>query len=116
LRGPDQEKAQIEGNVGWGCSTSLLEGTAMEADAIAASNDHDCPVLRNEDMPEVEPALIAGDPPSGAGETALLPCPRRSRTRCWHAESFCTNPAGAQTPRRGQIAVPNFEEGEAGDC
>jgi CO/xanthine dehydrogenase Mo-binding subunit len=74
---PDQVKAQIEGNVAWGCSMSLLEGTAMEAGAIAASNYHDYPVLRNEDMPDVETALLEhpGDPPSGAGETALLPMP-----------------------------------------
>jgi isoquinoline 1-oxidoreductase beta subunit len=74
---PDQVEAQIEGNVAWGCSMSLLEGTTIEDGQLAASNYHDYPVLRFGDMPDVTIALVenADDPPSGAGETALVPMP-----------------------------------------
>ena len=74
---PDQVRAQIEGNVAWGCSVALHERARVADGAIATLNFDSYPILRHEEMPEVEISLLEppGVPPAGAGEAALVPTP-----------------------------------------
>jgi CO/xanthine dehydrogenase Mo-binding subunit len=74
---PGQVRAQIEGNVAWGCSMALHERVVAHAGAPAAQNFDSYPVLRMSEMPEIEIDLVesAGTRPSGAGESALVPTP-----------------------------------------
>jgi CO/xanthine dehydrogenase Mo-binding subunit len=74
---PGQVRAQIEGNVAWGCSMALHERLVAHGGAPAAQNFDSYPVLRMSEMPEVEIDLVesAGARPSGAGESALVPTP-----------------------------------------
>ncbi len=74
---PDQVEAQIEGCIIWGCSMALLERVTLDDGAVGADNFHNYPVLRHDDAPEIEIALVEDptDPPMGAGEPALAPTP-----------------------------------------
>lgn len=74
---PSQVRAQVEGNVAWGCSMALHERLVADGGAPAAANFDDYPVLRMSEMPDVEIDLVAdaGAHPTGAGESALVPTP-----------------------------------------
>jgi len=74
---PELVRAQIEGNVVWGCGMALHEAVRAEDGAPAQTNFDAYPLLRQSETPEVEIALLepAGVPPSGAGEAALVPTP-----------------------------------------
>lgn len=74
---PDQVEAQIEGCIIWGCSMALLERLTLDEGAIGADNFHNYPILRHDDAPEIEIALIEDPrhPPMGAGEPAIAPTP-----------------------------------------
>jgi CO/xanthine dehydrogenase Mo-binding subunit len=74
---PGLVTAQIEGNIAWGCSVALQERAEIRDGANANDSFETYPILRQEDSPEVEVALVEhdGDLPSGAGEPAIAPTP-----------------------------------------
>ncbi len=75
---PDNVKAQMEGGIIMGISSTLLEQISIVDGVVQESNFDDYKLLRMEDMPEsIETALIASsNPPKGVGEsgTPLVAC------------------------------------------
>lgn len=71
---PDQVRAQIEGNLVWGIGTVLTEALPIEAGRVAAYTFADYPIPIMDAMPAIDIALLEppGQPPSGAGETAMV--------------------------------------------
>jgi isoquinoline 1-oxidoreductase beta subunit len=68
-----QVKAQCEGNLVWGLGMVLVEALRFEHGRVAAASFADSPIPRWGDIPEMHIDLVdAGDPPTGAGETALV--------------------------------------------
>lgn len=71
---PDQVRAQVEGNLVWGIGMILSERLTVR-DAIAAETSYaDYVIPGMADVPPLEIDLIEtpGDPPAGAGETAIV--------------------------------------------
>lgn len=65
---PDQVRAQCEGNLVWGLGMVLIEGWSPEA-----RNFSDSPIARITQLPTISVKLVDyGEPPSGAGETAIV--------------------------------------------
>lgn len=65
---PDQVRAQCEGNMVWGLGMVLVESWSPEARSFA-----DAPVARMAELPSLSVELVDhGDPPTGAGETAIV--------------------------------------------
>lgn len=75
---PDNVKAQMEGGIIMGISSTLLEQITIVDGAVQESNFDDYKLLRMEDIPEsIETALInSSNPPKGVGEsgTPLVAC------------------------------------------
>lgn len=75
---PDNVKAQMEGGIIMGISSTLLERISIVDGVVQESNFNDYRLLRMEDMPEsIETALIdSSNPPKGVGEsgTPLVAC------------------------------------------
>ena len=70
---PDQVRAQCEGNLVWGIGMVLVEGLPVGASRVAAASFADSPIPRFADVPPMRIELVdAGEPPSGAGETAIV--------------------------------------------
>ncbi|WP_101758203.1 molybdopterin cofactor-binding domain-containing protein [Oceanicoccus sp. KOV_DT_Chl] len=68
---PDGVKKQVEGSIMYGLCAALYGDVTIEKGQIASSNFHDYPVLRIDQAPKIEVALVASDrPPSGVGEPA----------------------------------------------
>jgi isoquinoline 1-oxidoreductase beta subunit len=69
---PDNVKAQMEGGIMMGISSSLKEQITIVDGKVQQSNFHDYQLLRMEDIPDlIETELIASDThPVGVGETA----------------------------------------------
>lgn len=71
---PDQVRAQVEGNLVWGIGMVLKERLAIENSQIKERyfGEYSLPSIR--DVPPMTIELIADgrDPPSGAGETAIV--------------------------------------------
>jgi isoquinoline 1-oxidoreductase beta subunit len=69
---PDNVKAQMEGGIMMGISSSLKEQITIVDGKVQQSNFHDYQLLRMEDIPDlIETELIASDThPEGVGETA----------------------------------------------
>jgi len=74
---PDQVKAQIEGNIAWGCSMALYEQMTLRNGELTSDNFDSYPVLRQPFAPDVEISLIQNSslPPTGVGEAAIAPAP-----------------------------------------
>lgn len=69
----DQVRAQCEGNLVWGLGTVLVEALPVGASSIAAASFADAPIPRIADVPRMDVVLVdEGDPPGGAGETAIV--------------------------------------------
>ncbi|MDC0004698.1 molybdopterin-dependent oxidoreductase, partial [Porticoccaceae bacterium] len=67
-------KAQMEGAIVFGLSAALHGEITIEGGAIQQSNFHDYPVLRINEMPEIEVHIIkSGEKPSGVGEPGVPP-------------------------------------------
>ena len=68
-------RAQGEGAMGMGLGAALGEGMSFTGGASATPNFYAYPLLKLAQMPEVEVAVIEGDPssPGGVGEPALPP-------------------------------------------
>ncbi len=72
---PDGFRNQIEGGIVFGLTAALYGELDLEDGAIVQSNFHDYRMLRMDEMPEIEVAIInSGDVPiGGAGEPGLPP-------------------------------------------
>ena len=71
---PDGVVAQIEGGVVYGLSAALKGQITVEDGRIKQSNFHDYPVLRMNEMPEIEVHVVPSDAaPMGVGEPAVPP-------------------------------------------
>jgi CO/xanthine dehydrogenase Mo-binding subunit len=72
---PDGLKNQIEGNLLQAVSRLLLEEVRFDASSIRTLDWRSYPVLRFQDVPEIEIVLINRPemPPSGAGEPSIAP-------------------------------------------
>jgi isoquinoline 1-oxidoreductase beta subunit len=65
---PDQVRAQCEGNLVWGLGMVLVESWSVEA-----RNFGESPIPRMTQLPRLSVHLVDhGEPPSGAGETAIV--------------------------------------------
>ncbi|HEX5683952.1 MAG TPA: molybdopterin cofactor-binding domain-containing protein [Ideonella sp.] len=70
---PDQVRAQCEGNLVWGIGMVLVEGLSVGRSQVAAGTFADSPIPRLNNVPAMDILLVdEGDPPSGAGETAIV--------------------------------------------
>ncbi|RVU43961.1 xanthine dehydrogenase family protein molybdopterin-binding subunit [Rubrivivax rivuli] len=70
---PDQVRAQCEGNLVWGLGMALVERLPVAASQVAATGFADAPIPRIGDVPAMQVVLVdEGEPPSGAGETAIV--------------------------------------------
>ena len=70
---PDQVRAHCEGNLVWGLGMALIERLPVAASQVAAATFADSPLPRLGDVPALKVVLMdEGDPPTGAGETAIV--------------------------------------------
>lgn len=73
LINPDQVRAQCEGNLVWGVGMVLTDGLRFDGSGITARSFADAPIPRLADVPPLDIELIdEGEPPGGAGETAIV--------------------------------------------
>ena len=71
---PDTVRAQAEGSVAYGLSAALYGPITVNKGRVEQDNFDDYPMLRLDEMPEVEVYLVDNDePPSGVGEPAVPP-------------------------------------------
>jgi len=71
---PNGVRAQVEGSMAQALSTVLGERVTVEAGRVTQGNFDDYPLLRIDEMPEVDVQIIPSDgPPRGMGEGALPP-------------------------------------------
>lgn len=69
----EQVRAQCEGNLVWGLGMVLVEGLGFEGGQVASTSFADSPIPRWADIPAMQIDLVdAGEPPTGAGETAIV--------------------------------------------
>ncbi|WP_455566765.1 molybdopterin cofactor-binding domain-containing protein [Piscinibacter sakaiensis] len=70
---PDQVRAQCEGNLVWGLGMALVEQLPVAASQVSAAHFGDYPIPRIGEVPPIEVLLVdEGEPPTGAGETAIV--------------------------------------------
>jgi isoquinoline 1-oxidoreductase beta subunit len=70
---PDGVRAQVEGNLVWSIGMALIERLQVAQGHVSAATYVDYPVPRFSDVPRMIIELVdAGDPPTGAGETAIV--------------------------------------------
>jgi isoquinoline 1-oxidoreductase beta subunit len=68
---PDVIVAQMEGGMGYGLAAALSGEITFRDGRVEQSNFHDYPILRIDQMPEVEVHIVPSDaPPTGVGEPA----------------------------------------------
>ena len=74
---PDGLKFQIEGNVIQGTSRALMEEVKFDSTGVKSIDWNSYPVIRFEDVPEVDIVLInrPENPALGAGEPSIVPVP-----------------------------------------
>ena len=66
---PETIRAQMEGGIVFGLSAGLYGQITLKDGRVQQSNFHDYPVLRIDQMPEVEVHIVPStEPPSGIGE------------------------------------------------
>jgi isoquinoline 1-oxidoreductase beta subunit len=72
---PDGLAAQLEGGIAFGLTAALHSAVGFDAGAATLSNFDDYPILRIDEMPQVQVHLIDGAPEAlgGAGEIAVPP-------------------------------------------
>ena len=72
LLAPSNSEAQLEGNVIFGISNALRERIEIRGGQVVQSNFYDYPVLRMNEIPNIEVRVISTDyPPTGMGEIGL---------------------------------------------
>lgn len=73
---PDIVRQQMEGGMLFGLSAALKSEITLENGAVVQGNFDDYPMLRMNETPEIEVAIIESDnPPTGVGEPATPPAP-----------------------------------------
>lgn len=73
LVNPDAVRAQSEGNLIWGLGMVFSDGLALQGAGVAATGFGDAPMPRLDEVPPIDIVLVdEGDPPGGAGETAIV--------------------------------------------
>jgi isoquinoline 1-oxidoreductase beta subunit len=71
---PELVKAQMEGGIVFGLTAALKRSITYENGRVEQSNFHDFPLLRMDEMPEVEVHILPGGGiPSGVGEMGVPP-------------------------------------------
>ncbi|MEO1652362.1 MAG: molybdopterin cofactor-binding domain-containing protein [Bacteroidota bacterium] len=71
---PQLAKGQIEGGVIWGLSALKYNQITLEQGRVQQSNFHDYPILRMDEVPEIEVHFLASEEsPSGTGEPGVPP-------------------------------------------
>ena len=71
---PDIVKSQMESGIVFGLTAALKGRITIEDGAVQQSNFHDYPVLRMDEVPEIEVSIIESDaPPTGVGEPGTPP-------------------------------------------
>ena len=71
---PDGLAAQMESGIVYGLSAALYGEISLEKGRVKQSNFHDYPMLRIDEMPEVETVIVeSGGPLGGAGEPGTPP-------------------------------------------
>ncbi|MCE9593985.1 MAG: xanthine dehydrogenase family protein molybdopterin-binding subunit [Planctomycetes bacterium] len=71
---PDGIVAQLEGAVGFGLTAALYSEITLRDGCVEQSNFHDYPMLRINEMPDVEVILVGShEPSSGVGEPGVPP-------------------------------------------
>ena len=71
---PDTVRAQIESGIVYGLSAALYGEISLQNGRVQQSNFHDYPVLRMNEMPQVEVEIITSqEKPSGVGEISTPP-------------------------------------------
>lgn len=71
---PQTIRAQLEGGIVFGLSAALRGDINFAEGAVQESNFHDQPILRFDEMPEIDLVLIDSDgPPGGVGEAGVPP-------------------------------------------
>jgi isoquinoline 1-oxidoreductase beta subunit len=67
-------KEQMEGGIVFGLTAALKKAITVENGRVQQSNFNDYPLLRMDEMPQVEVHIIPSDaPPSGVGEMGVPP-------------------------------------------
>jgi isoquinoline 1-oxidoreductase beta subunit len=70
---PDQVRAQCEGNLVWGLGMALIEQLPVAASQVGATSFLHSPIPRLQDVPPMVVTLAdSSQPPTGAGETAIV--------------------------------------------
>jgi isoquinoline 1-oxidoreductase beta subunit len=70
---PDAVRAQCEGNLIWGLGMVLTDTLPLDGTGVAATGFDGAPIPSLNDVPPIEIVLVdEGDPPGGAGETAIV--------------------------------------------
>lgn len=73
---PDGVKAQTEGSITMGLSSTLLEEVLVKDGVLQASNFNQYPLLRNADAPDIDVVVVnSSTTPSGVGEPPIGPVP-----------------------------------------
>jgi isoquinoline 1-oxidoreductase beta subunit len=71
---PDVVRAQMEGGVGFALSAALYSELTIERGRVAQGNFDDYPLLRIDEMPEVEVHIVPSrEAPTGVGEPGVPP-------------------------------------------
>lgn len=71
---PNAVAAQMEGSVAYALSAALKGEITIDDGRVAQSNFHDYPILRFDEMPEVETHIVpSAEPPAGVGEPGVPP-------------------------------------------
>ncbi|HEY0858016.1 MAG TPA: molybdopterin cofactor-binding domain-containing protein, partial [Albitalea sp.] len=70
---PDQVRAQCEGNLVWGIGMVMSEALPVARSQVSAQSFADSPIPRLHEVPPMQVILVnGGEPPTGAGETAIV--------------------------------------------
>jgi len=71
---PKMVAAQVTGAVAFGLSATLKSAVHIRKGRVAERNFDDFPILRYDEMPQVEVHIVnSGDPPNGVGEAGVPP-------------------------------------------
>ena len=71
---PDVIRAQMEGGIGFGLAAALHGAITLKDGRVEQSNFHDYPVLRINEMPQVEVHIVpSSEKPTGVGEPGVPP-------------------------------------------
>ncbi len=71
---PDNVAAQMQGGIAFGLTAALKAQTTIKDGRVQESNFHDYPILRMDEMPQVEVHIVeSGQRPTGIGEMGVPP-------------------------------------------